>query len=408
MMTAARTDQFSAGEQGLGYLYQPRFALLQMLQLPEESAVFIEKDDDLDFVDVGGRKTLGSLKHKAPGERLTNLSTDFWKSVRIWLTRYKESGRIESTHRFYLFTTNEVSETSFLREFLPTSIVRAADDPSLVSLADAALAATASEPIQKIAHQLHALNESEQIDFWRRITIFDRSPRIDDIPALIKDGPMRSIRREYRDSVFERLEGWWQDSVLALLTGKRLLPIYGYEVSDKLAAFADEYKADNLPITFRGKVPDGEIDTDNDGRLFVRQLREIGISSARIRNAILDYYRAYEQRSAWARENLLVSSELEDYEDRLEDEWSRYRDVVFEKLDQQSAESLLREAGQRLYQWADLESGNISSLRIRERVTEPYVVRGCFHILANITPLPRIYWHPLFLERLRELLAVQT
>ena len=219
---------------------------------------------------------------------------------------------------------------------------------------------------------------------------------------------MRSIRREYRDSVFERLEGWWQDIVLALLTGKRLLPIYGYEVSDKLAAFADEYKADNLPITFRGKVPDGEIDTDNDGRLFVRQLREIGISSARIRNAILDYYRAYEQRSAWARENLLVSSELEDYEDRLEDEWSRYRDVVFEKLDRQSAESILREAGQRLYQWADLESGNISSLRIRERVTEPYVVRGCFHILANITPLPRIYWHPLFLERLRELLAVKT
>jgi C-terminal domain 7 of the ABC-three component (ABC-3C) systems len=407
-MTADRADRFSAGEQGLGYLYQPRFALLQMLQLPEETSVFVEKDDDLDFVDVGGRKTLASLKHKASGERLTNLSTDFWKSVRIWLTRYNDGGRIESTHRFYLFTTNAVSETSFLREFLPTMISRAADDPSLVSLADAALAETGSELIQKIANELHTLNESEQIDFWRRITIFDRAPRIDDIPGLIKDRHMRSIRREYRDSVFEHLEGWWHDIVLALLTGKRLLPIYGYEVSDKLTAFADEYKADNLPITFRGKVPDGEIDTDNDDRLFVRQLREIGISSARIRNAILDYYRAYEQRSAWARENLLVSSELEDYEDRLEDEWSRYRDVVFEKLDRQSAESVLREAGQRLYQWADLESGNISSLRIRERVTEPYVVRGCFHILANITPLPRIYWHPLFVERLRELLAVNA
>jgi hypothetical protein len=407
-MTADRTDRFSAGEQGLGYLYQPRFALLQILQLPEETSVFVEKDDDLDFVDVSGRKTLGSLKHKAQGERLTNLSTDFWKSVRIWLTRYKDSRRMESTHRFYLFTTNEVSETSFLREFLPTAIVRAADDPSFISLADAALAETESELIQKIAKNLHALSEAEQIDFWKRITIFDRVPRIDDIPGLIKDRHMRAIRREYRDSVFQRLEGWWHDIVLALLTGKRSLPIYGYEVSDKLTAFADEYKADNLPITFRGKVPDGEIDTDNDDRLFVRQLREIGVSSARIRNAILDYYRAYEQRSAWAREQLLVSGELEEYEDRLEDEWSRYRDVVFEKLDQESAESILREAGQRLYQWADLESGNISSLRIRERVTEPYVVRGCFHILANIAPLPRIYWHPLFLNRLRELLAVKA
>jgi hypothetical protein len=108
----------------------------------------------------------------------------------------------------------------------------------------------------------------------------------------------------------------------------------------------------------------------------------------------------------WARENLLVSGELEEYEDRLEDEWSRYRDVVFESLDEDSAESVMRDAGHRLYQWADLESGNISTLRIRERVTEPYVVRGGFHILANITPVPRIYWHPHFLKRLRELLAV--
>jgi hypothetical protein len=163
-----------------------------------------------------------------------------------------------------------------------------------------------------------------------------------------------------------------------------------------------------VPITFRGKVPEGEIDTDGDERLFVRQLREIGISSSRIRNTILDYYRAYEQRSAWARENLLISGELEEYEDRLEDEWSRYRDVVFEKLNGETAETVLREAGQKLYQWADLESGNISSLRIRERVTEPYVVRGCFHILANINPLPRIYWHPFFLKRLREVLAVNA
>jgi hypothetical protein len=377
-----------------------------LLQLPEETSVFIEKDDDLEFVESGGRKTLGSLKHKAVGERLTDLSTDFWKSVRIWLTRYEEDGRVASTHRFYLFTTNEVSDTSFLKSFLPAAPGRATDDVSLSSLANSALEETRSESIKKIAAQLHSLSQAEQVDFLARIAIFDQSPRIDDIPKLVKDRHMRSIKREFRDSIFERLEGWWQDTVLALLTGKRALPIFGYEVSDKLTALSDEYKSDNLPITYRGKVPDGEIDTQNDGRLFVRQLREIGISSVRIRNAILDYYRAYEQRSLWARENLLISGELEDYEDRLEDEWSRYRDVVFETLDQDSAESVMREAGQRLYQWADLESGNLSSLRIRERVTEPYVVRGGFHILANGTPLPRIYWHPLFLKRLQELLTV--
>ena len=56
------TDKFSAGAQGLGYIYQVRLALLRLLQLPENTAVSLEKDDDLDFVDSGGGKSLVSLK----------------------------------------------------------------------------------------------------------------------------------------------------------------------------------------------------------------------------------------------------------------------------------------------------------------------------------------------------------
>ena len=218
---------------------------------------------------------------------------------------------------------------------------------------------------------------------------------------------MRSIRREHREFVFERLEGWWNDAVIKQLTGARTEGIFGYEVSDKLSAFAEEYKADNLPITFRGKVPADEIDTENDPRLFVVQLREIGISSNRIRNAILDYYRAFEQRSAWARENLLVSGEIEEYEDRLVDEWSRYKDVVFEKLEETTApRTCCAKPAATLYNWADFETGKIESLRIRARVTEPYVLRGSFHILADATPEPRVYWHPRFLDRLGKVLGV--
>src|SRR5690606_38936471 len=39
------TDKYSAGEQGLGYIYQARLALLHLLQLSEDTAVFLEKDD---------------------------------------------------------------------------------------------------------------------------------------------------------------------------------------------------------------------------------------------------------------------------------------------------------------------------------------------------------------------------
>jgi hypothetical protein len=400
------TDQYSAGEQGLGYIYQPRFALLRLLQLPESTSVLIEKDDDLDFLDKNGVKTLGSLKHKAVGDRLTDLSIDFWKSVRIWLARYKRDGRSEASLRFFLFTTGTVSETSFLGRFLLDSSPKDKEATSLSRLADEALAKTRSKLIKTVAQELHELSDEIREDFLSRIVIFDGSPRIADVPSIIKEQHLRSIRRDFRDAIFERLEGWWNDAVVNLLCGKRKEAIYGFEISDKLSAFADEYKSDNLPISFRGKTSAGEIDAENDPRLFVVQLREIGIASSRIRNAILDYYRAFEQRSAWARENLLVSGEMEEYEDRLVDEWGRFRDVVFEHLNKESADDVLLKAGQALYRWADLESGNLSALRIRERVTEPYVVRGGFHILANIRPLPRVYWHPRFLSRIGDLLGV--
>lgn len=99
-MTDSTTDRYSAGEQGLGYIYQARLALLCLLRLPEDTAVFLEKDDDLDFIDGDDGRSLASLKHKAVGDRLTDLSRDFWKSVNIWLARYKRDGRAASNLRF--------------------------------------------------------------------------------------------------------------------------------------------------------------------------------------------------------------------------------------------------------------------------------------------------------------------
>lgn len=407
-MIEKATDKFSAGEQGLGYIYQARLALLQLLQLQEDTSLYLEKDDDLDFIDLQGCKSLASLKHKAIGDRLTDLSTDFWKSVNIWLARYKRDGRATSNLQFFLFTTGLVASDSFLTRFLPNQSVTTDDLKTLTELADSLLAGSTSKIIAPIAVAFDELSDSEKQDFLERILILDSSPRISDIPTLIQDKCMRSIRREHRQFVFERLEGWWTDIVIQQLTGTKQEGIFGYEVSDKLSSFAEEYKVDNLPITFRGKAPLNEIDTDADPRLFVAQLREIGISSSRIRNAILDYYRAFEQRSAWARENLLVLGEVEEYEDRLTDEWGRYKDFAFEKLKDDSPEEALLEAGSRLYTWAEFETGQIESLRIRARVTEPYILRGSFHILADATPEPRVYWHPRFLDRLGKVLGVSS
>lgn len=395
---ADKNDNFSAGEQALGYLYQVRFALLQMVKLPEDTACFIERDDDLDFTDPEEGQLLASLKHKARGDRLTDLCPDFWKSVRIWLTRYKEREPSGETPTFFLFTTGTVAEGSFLESFIPGK--SQLDD--IAATADTILGTTTSKTILKIKDLFNELDEEEKNDFLSRITIFDNQIRIDNIPTAIMDR-MRTVRPEFRPNVYQRLEGWWVDVAIELMTGNRIEPAYGREVSEMLASIADQFKADNLPIDFFGKEPPEGVNPEEDDRMFVLQLRALGLKTDRIRRAILDYYRAFEQRASWAREHLTVNGEAELYDDRLVDEWDRYRSIICESLDESSSDEILITTGRNLLNW--VESNDSPRFRIRRDVTEAYIMIGSYHMLANEAPMPRVYWHPEFIERLQEIVT---
>lgn len=118
-------DKCATGSQGLGYIYQPRLALLKLLEQPESTGIIIEGQDDLEFFGEAGNRSLASLKHKAEGDRLTKLSSDFWKLIRLWLENFKSSGGTLSALNFYLYTTSKVSEGTFLVHFLidqPTQV----------------------------------------------------------------------------------------------------------------------------------------------------------------------------------------------------------------------------------------------------------------------------------------------
>ncbi len=366
-----------------------------MFDLPEDGEVYLERNDDVEFVAVDGTITLGSLKHKADGDRLSDLSVDFWKSVRVWVAHYKSSGRVGSTARFILYSTATVSAGSFLELFVGAG----GSGEQRAAHAAAAISTSTSKEIAKVKADLAELSAVEAQDFYARITISPNVPRIDDVPGLI-DQRLRTTRKEDRAALFNRLEGWWTDLVIRVLTGKAGPSIKVQDVSDKLVALSDQFKADNLPIDFRGKHPD-EMDVSKDDRMFVAQLRALKLSEERIQHAIIDYYRAYEQRSLWARERLVITSELEQYEDLLAEEWERHKAILCEKITDSSHEDACVEAGNALYLWA---LNNTSHLRIRERVTEPYVVRGAFQMLANDRPSPRVHWHPRFLDRLAKIL----
>ena len=391
-------NQFSAAEQALGYFYQLRYALLQTLRLPEKSVCFIERDDDIDFSDPEEGRILASLKHKAQGDTLTDLSPDFWKSVRVWLDYYLKNDISTEPVSFFLITTGQVVVDSFLAVFLP-AVERCDELPNRVR---AVLAKSNSKLITKTADLLAKLPEDKWTDFFRRITIFDSQERIQDIPRLIMNERFRPIRDHFRVPVYERLEGWWNNACLDLLTGKRTDPMRGFEVSEKLAAIAEEFRDDSLPIDFENAEPKDGVYPETDDRYFVRQLRAIGLKSDRIRRAILDYYRAFQQRNSWLREIADLSGELETYDDRLVDEWARLREIVFEELEDDSPEDLLQKTGRELLN--RLTTSGYSNLRIRPQVSATFVTMGSYHMLAN-DEQPRVHWHPRFEGRIEKILG---
>src|SRR5690349_11478300 len=81
---AVYVPDFSAQESGLGYLYQARYALWVLLDGPEELELALETLDDIVLGEEGTPRDLLQTKHNSKPARLTDSSSQLWKTLRIW------------------------------------------------------------------------------------------------------------------------------------------------------------------------------------------------------------------------------------------------------------------------------------------------------------------------------------
>jgi len=388
---------FSAGAQTLGYLFQARYALYLVLTNQEELEISIEALDDIAFEDKGSPAELLQLKHHTNRASLSDSSTDLWKTIRIWSTYLKEKRISLPGPLLTLVTTAEASQDSVAQ------LLRAGKnrDSKLAAQKLLQVAQTSkNESLVKAFSAFSALTSSEQELLAGSIQIIDSSPNIVDITPKIK-AKLVAVRREHRDSVYERLEGWWFAKVVKHLSDESINLISGFEVRDKICEINEQFRPDALPIDFFDLELSEQPEISTDSRHFVEQLKAIALSNKRIEKAILDYYKAFEQRSRWAREDLLIGDELERYERKLIDEWERYMLSLQEEAADLEDEGHYRTLGRKVFNWVD----QVADIRIRSQVTEEYVMRGSYHILADQNP-PQVFWHPKFVERLTQLLPL--
>jgi len=383
---------FRAQEAGLGYFYQARYALWLLLDGEEEQSLVLESLDDVVLYNGGAPLALFQTKqHIRRQASLTDASADLWKTLRIWSTHVLAGLVSFPATRLTLVTTASAPDDSIAARLRPEGPRDCASAQRL--LVSVARSSTNAE-LQTCFEAFLQLTDEQRTAMLNCTYVLDQSPNITDTGERIRKRIWAAAAREYREAVFERLQGWWFEQVVGQLAAADPMPISGFEVYDKLAAIAEQFRRDALPIDYSDARPD-KLDTERDGRLFVQQLRCISVSASRIEKAILDYYRAFEQRSRWAREDLLVGGEVEAYERKLIDEWERFSAAIADELAGDAAEEELKRVGRDILRWMEMTA----DIRIRPNVTEPYVMRGSYHMLAN-RPQPPVWWHPHFMQRI--------
>ena len=401
-MTEKVLSRYSAGSSLIGYLYQCRYALLEsIIRLPkeEEFTVSIETLDDVVFEETGKPSELLQMKHHIKSEaKLTNASSELWKTLRIWCKGIS-SGELLPDTIFFLVTTATASNNTaavYLKcEKSKRNIKKA------LKILNEVTKKKKSDRNKEYYKAFNELDEDQKEKLLNRVFIMDASPSITDIEEVLREKLFYNVPSSGDDNLgyfIEILEGWWYRQVIQILTSKRNSAILSIEINDQIDKIRDGFKRDNLPL-------DDEIilATVNEEEYmdctFVHQLKLIQIDDESIFWAIKNYFRAFTHRSRWARNNLLLKGEIEIYEDLLLEQWSKYFRRMNRKIGNKATQEKKIEAAQALY---ELIEDIIIPIRIS--VNHFSITIGSYQILSENK---RLGWHPDFKDLLEKLVEVK-
>jgi hypothetical protein len=382
---ANEANKHGASESATGYLYQCRYALFAGLDEMANSPnleISIEKFDDIAFEENGDPVALIQTKHHINGiGNLTDNSLDLWKTLGIWAGLVAKDPQTPFRIRLMLLTTGEAptgSAASFLR-------ARDRDEDKAHALLLSAANNSRSDRNRDFCQAFRDLPETARMSLLRAVTVLDKSGNILNVREEICSHLRFAVPREKVEILVERLEGWWFAMVIRAMTGNETaIPVTAIE--NKIDELRENFKRDALPVDYADKTPSPAVVAALDKRPFVHQLRLISIGDRRVEFAIRDFYRASEQRSKWAREDLLIDGELEVYERQLIEAWEPRFEGMKDQLESDCLPITKIDAGKKLYTWVETEADY--PLRT---VKERFLCHGSFHILANQC---KVGWHP--------------
>lgn len=386
-----------ASEQMIGYLYQVRYALALLLDNDNSDfQISIEKFDDVAFSKDGLPKQLIQLKHHVQRQgNLTDGSTDLWRTLKVWMDVVSESPDIIDETEFLIVTTAiapENSAASYLKKNQKRNVEGAYEKLRNICLK------SENKEHKKYYEAFLKMDENTLKCILSHICVIDGANNIEDVERTFRKQIRYSCIPKYENQICERLEGWWYKKAIEALCSDSPIYITQSQVRSFIVSVSQEYSDDNLPIDIFDIDDLQESNLSASEKIFCEQLKLICIGNHRMQTALRDYYRAFNQRANWVRNDLLYVNELEKYEQRLIDEWEHAFAAMEDDLSEcigVTEEEKIKE-GRRLF--SDIEKKDI---RIRPKCQEAFVMRGSYHMLANQL---KVGWHIDFYDRLKQLL----
>ncbi|MBN8647517.1 MAG: hypothetical protein J0L55_06135 [Caulobacterales bacterium] len=384
--------KYNASASLVGYLFQCRLALLRGLELAKKlpsATISIEKFDDISFESMDYAQCLIQAKHHVKPKSLDDKSVDVWKTLLIWIGIYKEGIFQADKTRYFLITTSFASKDS--------AISRLREEATLEQRKEARTllrnaANSSKDKTTELARKLFLDLSDEDADiFLSNIIVIDNHPNLTDVFSQI-ESELILVAPKNTELAAEYLEGWWLNVVGKHLVEEKHSTIHVQHIITKANEIGRSLHKDSLPLDDPKSLAIKEYSQSDEDRIFVRQMRAINLPNSNIQSSVYDYYRAYAQRSKWARENLILENELGNYDDKLEDSWKRKCSgellISNPKNDTQKLDF-----GLKLFVWAIQES-----IPLRN-IVEKWITAGSYHSLADQL---RVGWHPEYVDLFKE------
>lgn len=386
---------FSAKEPALGYYYQIIRGLVLLLveNRMASPCLSFECLDDIAIEDEGNVALYQAKLHIKPVQ-LTDRSTDFWKTIRVWSEGIKNGCFNPSVTIFTLITTASIPEGSFLNLFFSN---KEEDRKKIIATMESIATETTNKENKPGYDAFSALTEEQKQTLIGNIRITDSNVSIDDTMEQLKYRLELSAPIGALDSFIDSVLGWWFRNSVDMLQAGTKQTISKAAVNNYIQACRDQIRADALPDEFFEKVEidDAALEESKD-KTFVKQLTLVDATKREKKTAISDYKRAYGQRSKWLRDGRVAQSEYDSFDANLQEEWQSRFDMMLDDTEGQGEEER-KTAGHMFYR--ENYVAPQYQLPLFRNNASGYITKGSYQMLSNDKT---IGWHPDYKDLLND------